>query len=81
MFEESYLQQLLMKILAQSGVNATALERFPVIVREGINENGEKIRFYLNYSWEEQIVKVPETFEVVLGQAVLKPWDVCIVKG
>ena len=87
MMEEHYLQQLMMKILARSGVNATTSERFPVIVREGINENKERIRFYLNYSWEEQIIKVAEKFSVVLGktdesekEVILKPWDVCIIK-
>ena len=58
-----------------------------MIVREGINENKEKIRFYLNYSWEEQIIKVAEKFSVILGRAdelekevILKPWDVCVIK-
>ena len=87
MFEETYLQQLLLKILAKSGIDAAAAERFPVIVREGINENGQKIRFYLNYSWEEQKVNVQEAFHPILGQAEedkreihLGSWDVCIVE-
>ena len=87
MFEECYLQQLLLQILAKAGVNAAAPEKFPLIVREGINEQGEKIRFYLNYSWEEQRVEVADDFEVVLGNADstkheihLSAWDVCIIK-
>ena len=87
MFEEKYLQQLLLKILTKSGVDVVTTEKFPVIVREGINEKGEKIRFYLNYSWEEQTVKVEEDFSVLLGKADenqkevnLTSWDVCIVK-
>ena len=87
MFEEKYLQQLLLKILTKSGVDVVTTEKFPVIVREGINEKGEKIRFYLNYSWEEQTVKVEEDFSVLLGKADENPkevnltsWDVCIVK-
>ena len=87
MFEEGYLQQLLIKILAKSGINTTAPEKFPVIVREGINEKGEKIRFYLNYSWKEQKISVQENFHTILGQADedkkeirLASWDVCIVK-
>ena len=77
----------MIKILAQAEVNATVPDKFPVIVREGINEKGEKIRFYLNYSWEEQTVKVEEDFSVLLGKADENPkevnltsWDVCIVK-
>ena len=87
MFEEHYLQQMLIKILAQSGINAAAPEKFPVIVREGINAKGEKIRFYLNYSWEEQRVEAADNFEVILGSADstkreihLSAWDVCIIK-
>ena len=77
-----------MKILAQAGINAEAPEKFPVIVREGINEKGEKIRFYLNYSWEEQRVEAADDFEAVLGSADstkreihLSAWDVCIIKS
>ena len=48
---------------------------------------GEKIRFYLNYSWEEQRVEAADDFEVILGSADstkreihLSAWDVCIIK-
>ena len=58
-----------------------------MIVREGINEKGEKLRFYLNYSWEEQRVEVADDFGVILGNADstkreihLSAWDVCIIK-
>ena len=87
MFEEKYLQQLFARILGENGIHAAAPEQFPVIVREGINEKGEKIRFYLNYAWEEQKIKVSEKFSTVLGTAdeegqevSLGAWDVCIVK-
>ena len=87
MFEERHLQQLLIKILTQSGINAAVPEKFPVIVREGINAKGEKIRFYLNYSWEEQRVEAADDFGVILGNADstkreihLSAWDVCIIK-
>ena len=87
MFEECYLQQLLIKILAKASVNAAVPEKFPVIVREGVNEQGEKLRFYLNYSWEEKNIKTADDFEVILGNADsikreihLSAWDVCIIK-
>lgn len=87
MFEERHLQQLLIKILTQSGINVAVPEKFPVIVREGINAKGEKIRFYLNYSWEEQRVEAADDFGVILGNADstkreihLSAWDVCIIK-
>ena len=87
MFEEKYLQQLFARILGENGIHAAAPEQFPVIVREGINEKGEKIRFYLNYAWEEQKIKVSEKFSTVLGTAdeehrevSLGSWDVCIIK-
>ena len=87
MFEECYLQQLLIKILAKASVNAAVPEKFPVIVREGVNEQDEKLRFYLNYSWEEQRVEAADDFEVILGSADstkreihLSAWDVCIIK-
>lgn len=87
MFEECYLQQLLIKILAKASVNAAVPEKFSVIVREGVNEQDEKLRFYLNYSWEEQRVEVADDFEVVLGngdstkhEIYLSAWDVCIIK-
>ena len=87
MFEEKYLQQLFVRILGENGIHAAAPEQFPVIVREGINEKGERIRFYLNYAWEEQKIKVSEKFSTVLGTAdeehrevSLGSWDVCIIK-
>ena len=87
MFEEKYLQQLFARILGENGIHAAAPEQFPVIVREGINEKGERIRFYLNYAWEEQKIKVSEKFSTVLGTAdeehrdvFLGSWDVCIIK-
>ena len=87
MFEEKYLQQLFARILGENGIHAAAPEQFPVIVREGINEKGERIRFYLNYAWEEQKIKVSEKFSTVLGIAdeehrEVSPgsWDVCIIK-
>lgn len=87
MFEERHLQQLLIKILTQSGINAAVPEKFPVIVREGINAKGEKLRFYLNYSWEEKNIKEADDFGVILGNADntkreihLSAWDVCIIK-
>ncbi len=43
-----------------------------MIVREGVNEQGEKLRFYLNYSWEEQRVEVADDFEVVLGMVIVR---------
>lgn len=59
MFEECYLQQLLIKILAKAMCKCCSAGKIPlVIVREGVNEQGEKLRFYLNYSWEEQRVEV-----------------------
>ena len=87
MFEERHLQQLLIKILTQSGINAAVPEKFPAIVREGINAKGEKLRFYLNYSWEEKNIKEADDFGVILGNADstkreihLSAWDVCIIK-
>ena len=35
-------------------------------------QEGEKLRFYLNYSWEEQRVEVADDFEV-------STWEVVIV--
>ena len=65
----------------------TVPEKFPVIVREGINAKGEKLRFYLNYSWEEKNIKEADDFGVILGNADntkreihLSAWDVCIIK-
>ena len=87
MFEEKYLQQLFARILGENGIHAAAPEQFPVIVREGINKKGERIRFYLNYAWEEQKIKVSEKFSTVLGTADEEhrevstgSWDVCIIK-
>ena len=58
-----------------------------MIVREGINAKGDKLRFYLNYSWEEKNIKAADDFRVILGSADstkheihLSAWDVCIIK-
>ena len=49
---------------------------FPVIIKEGINQEGKKIRYLFNYSGKEQSVKLPKEEGAVLkkDRLTLAPW-------
>ena len=83
------LEAVLREVFAQAQVEVPEL-RFPIIVKKGINEAGKTVRYYLNYSAEEQNVAYTyregtELFSKgnVKGGDVLTiaPWDLRIVEA
>lgn len=48
-FEKNVLQKLLKKVLNIAGVEVPKFG-FPLIIRRGVNEGGQKVCYYLNYS-------------------------------
>lgn len=48
-FTDEILEQVLTALLPKLGVSLPK-ERFPLIVKEGINDHGKKLRYLLNYS-------------------------------
>ncbi|MBE5890327.1 MAG: beta-galactosidase [Lachnospiraceae bacterium] len=61
---------------------------YPVVVKQGINDEGNHIVYLLNYSNQEQYVKLPdyEGIELLTEAKVqpgddicVKPWDLCVL--
>ena len=56
-----YIKKLVGRILKEAGLRSWKQEiAFPVIIREGVNQEGRTIRFTFNYSGKEQNVKFPK---------------------
>ncbi len=88
---DKVMDLILQRLLKQSGIPENEeTSRFPVIVRKGTNQFGKEIRYYLNYSSEENHVVFRHNAGVNLltGQPVakgeeliLKPWNLQIVES
>ena len=88
MTDDKTLKAVITAALSASGVEIPE-EKYPVIIRSGINDLGKKIRYFFNYSSEEQEVLYPFedgkellTDGRIIGQSVLKipAWDVKIIE-
>ena len=88
MTDDETLKAVITAALSESGVEIPE-EKYPVIIRSGINDLGKKIRYFFNYSSEEQEVLYPFedgkellTDGRIIGQSVLKipAWDVKIIE-
>ena len=86
---EELLTSILETVLQAAGVELPQ-ECFPVIVRNGKNDYGKTVRYYLNYSPEKQEVswQHSEGTELLTGQKIqtgetlaLEPWNLRIVEG
>ena len=86
--EKSVLKEVLKKAARHAEIKLSSYE-WPVIVRNGVNENGEKMHYVLYYSMKEQIIENPysRVKDILTGQIYeknakipLKPWDVKILK-
>lgn len=62
---------------------------WPIIIRKGINQEGKKIHFYLNYSMEDQsiVCSHKKAYDILYGRTYkkgdlifMKDWDVCILE-
>ena len=88
MTDDKTLKAVITAALSASGVEIPE-EKYPVIIRSGINDLGKKIRYFFNYSSEEQEVlyafkdgKELLTDGRIRAQSVLKipAWDVKIIE-
>lgn len=57
----AYIKKLTASIVKEAGLWGWKQEiAFPVIIKEGVNQEGKKIRYLFNYSGKEQSVKLPK---------------------
>lgn len=90
MTSDELLDEILRYALEKAGLDQALEQRaFPVIVRGGVNQYGRSVRYYLNYSPEEQQVSYVHQAgtELLAGTRVehkdtlnLGPWEVKIVE-
>jgi beta-galactosidase len=82
------LDAVLMRAVKEAGVDVPEL-RFPVIMRGGVNKFGREVRYYFNYSAQEQSFRYsyPSATDVLSGKKVekgevvkLEPWGVTILE-
>ena len=54
MTEEGFLKKVFLRALEDAGIRRETECEFPLIVRKSVNDLGKTVRFYLNYSGQEQ---------------------------
>ena len=89
MTDDATLQNVIKAALGDAGVKLSGYE-YPVIVREGTNDLGKTVRYFLNYSAKERSVayKYSDGEDVLTGetikaesQLIIPAWDVRIVEA
>ena len=91
MFDGALLEKVLVHYFASLPETLLAHPEchFPLIIREGVNDFGKRVRFYFNYSDEKQtaICKGISGTELLSGRKImeqetlsLEPWGVVIVE-
>lgn len=85
LFEKEVLAELLQAILREDGVYPAAEEKFPVIVRSGINQFGKTLLYVFNYSSSARTVNLQAgkyaellTGRECTGTLGLEKWGVAI---
>lgn len=83
---EEMTRRVLADALGEAGVSLPKAH-FPLIVRRGVNGEGRRVSYLLNYSAEEQTACAPGGTELITGRAVgqdeeirLAPWGVAVVE-
>ena len=91
-FEPELLTKIITKLLNTLSISVPA-EQFPLICKKGINDFGQEIYYYLNYSDQEQTflcsAKDPSVLTDLSGQKIfhsgdsmtIPPWGTIILKG
>ena len=88
MTDNATFQNVIKAALGDAGVKLSGYG-YPVIVREGTNDLGKTVRYFLNYSAKEQSVasKYSDGEDVLTGetikaesQLIIPAWDVWIVE-
>lgn len=88
-FDSDSLDALLCALLPQFGISLPEV-RFPVVLKSGTNPSGKEIRYYLNYSGDEQEItcRHPAGISLLDGQPLaedeafsLAPWGLRILES
>lgn len=84
---DAALRAVMLEAVRSAGIDTPYID-CPVKVRVSLNEKGERILFFLNYSMEEKTVTVPASVNLITdeqykdGQEIsLKDWGYLIVKA
>ena len=88
MTSKAYLKALLSDVLATRKIReGNQLDVYPITIRKGINQEGNEITYYLNYTPEEQEVIVDSGIELLSEREVtqsevikINPWDLAIIE-
>ena len=89
MTDDKTLENVIKAALGSAGVELSGYS-YPVIVREGMNDLGKTVRYFLNYSAEEQAVmyKYGDAEDVLTGEMIktnaelrIPAWGVRIVEA
>ena len=87
--DDNTLCKVIKGALGSAGVELSGYS-YPVIVREGTNDFGKTVRYFLNYSAEEQEVtyKYDDGEDVISGEKIksgeelkISAWDMRIVEA
>ncbi len=70
----SFAEALMKKICEDSRINLPQ-ETYPLVVKQGTNQFGKKIHYYLNYSGQEQTVTLPFDARELTSQKTYKKGD------
>ncbi|MDR1525984.1 MAG: beta-galactosidase [Tannerella sp.] len=84
------MEKIVRKEAENMGIVSPEQYKFPVIVKEGINDRGQNIRYIFNYSGKEQEIKynyAKNGIDILSNKPVksdevitLSPWDLIIVE-
>jgi beta-galactosidase len=86
---KALLKEIVLKEILRAGLDVHLDIQFPVIIRNGLNGNGKKIHYFLNYSGETQVFKYPfnngvEIFTNAPTHSMEKlkiaPWNMLIIE-
>ncbi|MBQ8591176.1 MAG: beta-galactosidase [Lachnospiraceae bacterium] len=87
-FDQKYLEQVIARLWTKLGNEMPSIQ-FPLICKEGINDEGQLVQFYFNYSDDDQTfvynandgVALLDNKEIHKGDSITIPsWDCLIVK-
>lgn len=79
MMDEALLEQVFLSAFEEAGIIRSYKEKFPIIVRQGINDFGKRVSFFLNYSGQEQkAVSEKSGTDILSGSRIEAEDDICI---
>lgn len=88
-FDENYLEQVIRYVLEKADISVPEI-RFPIICKQGVNDEGKTIRFYFNYANTPNtfLYKMESGTELLSGRRIesgetieLKAWDLVIIES